>query len=150
MVEGSTQPVRECEGTHMSCSTARPGQQSRSRLCSWLRLLHCCAISLTDFPLWLCQPLPKVREEEFLREERTNGYPEDLLLVGAGREPIQRIKLEFCHLGLPVGKEELEGAEFCRVGQQGPSKGSTLSTGSRVTLGCNVWTWRSEESLSRR
>lgn len=39
------------------------------------------------FPLRLCQPLPKVREEEeFLREERTNGCPEDLLLVGAGRE----------------------------------------------------------------
>lgn len=109
------QPVRECEGTHVSGSAARPRPGCRAAqgcvLGSGLRIAT--PLAPLIFPLWLCQPLPKVREEEeeeeFLREERTNGCPEDLLLEG-GREGVpykdsSQDPVTRC-LGLPVGRAE--------------------------------------------
>lgn len=143
--EGSAQPVRECEGTHVSRSAARPGQPSRSRLCSWLRPLHCSAISFTDFSTLALPAAPQSQGGGGISQGRKNKWLSRGLAVGGGREGAHtknpaRILVTWC-LELPVGRSELEGAGFfCKSvlllppsGSAGPKQGVTPIQGQDVS-----------------
>lgn len=141
---GQCSPVRECEGTHVSASAARPGRPSRSRLCSWLGPLHCCAISSTDFSTLTLPAAPQSQGGGGISQGRKNKWLSRGLAVGGGREgvPHKESSPGVQSPGvwdLPVGRAEREGAGFCeRMLQPSGSAGSFLQDVSGIVSG---WPW---------
>lgn len=134
--EGSAQPARECEGTHVSRSAARPGQPSRSRLCSWLGPAHCYTISFTDFSTLALPAAPQSQGGGGISQGRKNKWLSRGLAVGGGREGAHtgNPSQDSCHLvsGTTCGEVRTRGRGFCKSvgvlllppsGSAGPKQG---------------------------